>query len=111
MVTANPCVTVDHEFDERNGTYVLDVITQPGEGACTQCVGMVTYNATVDATTSYFQLEVKHNGETVKTFAPPQEENTSGLNPGADNESESGEVEQPKKGIFSGIFNWFRSFF
>lgn len=102
MITANPCVTLDHEITKENGIYTLNILTVPGDGACVQCVGMVKYNATVEVTAEYFQMEVQHNGENVGSFAPPQDANTGGFNPNKP---------EPRTGFLSGIMSWFRSFF
>ncbi len=82
VTTATPCHTVDHEvIDRDNGTFVLNVTTERSDGACVECVGAVTYDASFEAPGDY-RLSVMHDGDLVEVMESPgydEEEDGDGL--------------------------------
>jgi len=65
-----PCHTVDHEVNETDEGYTINMQTvkEAKEGQlCTQVVTGINYNAEFEAETGN-TLEVQQNGETVETF-------------------------------------------
>lgn len=87
IITPNPCQSLDHNVSSEGGIYTLNIYTKSENGICTQCLGAVKYHVEFNAQTEYFQLNVRHNGEDVKSFAPPQKINEGGLGPGPNEET------------------------
>ncbi|MFB6215405.1 MAG: hypothetical protein ABEJ72_00315, partial [Candidatus Aenigmatarchaeota archaeon] len=67
---ANPCVKLSESYEKKEGKkIVLNVSTKLGSGFCTQVVAMKKYRFSMNASES-FQLEVIHDGESVRNLTP-----------------------------------------
>lgn len=67
---STPCHVIDHEISETETGYVMDIKTvkqADGNQLCAQVVTGIKYSAEFEAGNGY-ELEVRHNGEKVKTF-------------------------------------------
>lgn len=71
LQAANPCKKLDHSVEKNNGTHVIDIRSvSDGEGQmCVDCVGGLSYSATVEFEGEEYSLEVQHNGRTVRTLS------------------------------------------
>lgn len=102
IITSNPCHTIDHEITkEGDNTFVMNVTTESSDGLCTQCVGMIEYEASFTNHGETYDLEIRHDGKEVRTLGFPESENSE--------DSDESEVEQ--RNVFTGVFNWLKSIF
>lgn len=64
-----PCYVIDHEVEEKEEGYVLNIKTveEGGDGPCTQVVTGINYDAEFEAEPGY-ELEVQHNGQQIETY-------------------------------------------
>jgi len=71
-----PCHVIDNEVKETEDGYVLNIKTVKDgldNSTCVQVISGINYNAEFEAE-SGFNLEVQHNGETVKEFSTVSDE-------------------------------------
>ncbi len=97
MQTPNPCYVVNVSGIERDGDrYILDLVPEPEEGVCIQCVGNVKYEL-LFASDESGVVEVLHDEERVGEFEFNGTESTG-----------SGSADMT---VFEIISNWFSSVF
>lgn len=102
FITApTPCHTIDHEVSETEDGYMMQIETGYEQtdggnqtGTCAQVLTMVEYDAEFE-TDKQFDLEVRHDNQTVRTLEHPGIEGQ----------------EPEKKGFFSGFFSFFGGLF
>jgi len=105
VISSTSCQELDYTVSREGGVYNINIQARDKEGICVQCIGAVKYEISFGATADYFQLNVAHEGELVKSFAPPQEIN------------ESKPLEEPdqntkvRKGYLAGILERLQSLF
>lgn len=74
IVAQTPCHVIEHKVQESGeNSYILDIQTADrNEGEmCAQVVTGISYDASFE-TRDIFELEVRHNGETVETLEYPE---------------------------------------
>lgn len=98
--TSNPCHEAGLAMIEQTGenAYRLNITTESQGGVCTQCVGMVKYEAEFSVNDP-FQIEILHDGEQVKTVTYP------GYN------DDSGSSEPENTGAIQSLINWLSNLF
>ncbi len=110
VITSNPCHILDHKIREKGrNTYVFDVTSKPeGQGVCVQCIGGVSYTASFQvnqnagSSKTGFLLEIRHDGELVKTVEHPDYGN---------NTATETELGSSGGGFLSGFVEWLRGLF
>lgn len=100
ITAPTPCHTITHQARETDDGFVLNVVPEYNEPegnqsgpACAQVLTMVEYDAEF-STGQQFDLEVKHDNQTVRTLEHP---GVGG--------------EEKDTGVFSSLMNWFSSLF
>ncbi len=93
METSNPCHTVNLSEVRKDGdTYIVDLVGEPEDVICIQCVGAVTYEVTLEAEGSG-DVQVLHNGDDVSTIDLENIGSSKG------------------SGMFTAFIDWLRSLF
>lgn len=80
IVAGTPCHVIDHEVEEENDSYVMNIQTVKedldNDSVCTQVLTGISYDASFEADKPY-TVEVQHNGETVGSLEQPKAEEKS----------------------------------